>query len=91
LGALENWQSKEFEIRSEVLSPIEILRSATSINALLLQRSGDLGCVAPGALADLIVVQGDPMRDIGILSRPEENLLAVIKDDRFYKDRLSDD
>jgi hypothetical protein len=30
------------------------------------------------------------MRDIGILSRPEENLLAVIKDDRFYKDRLSD-
>jgi imidazolonepropionase-like amidohydrolase len=57
---------------------------------LLLQRSGDLGCVAPGALADLIVVQGDPMRDIGILSRPEENLLAVIKDDRFYKDRLSD-
>jgi len=90
LGALENWQSKEFEIRSEVLSPIEILRSATSINALLLQRSGDLGCVAPGALADLIVVQGDPMRDIGILSRPEENLLAVIKDGRFYKDRLSD-
>ena len=90
LGVLENWQSQEFEIRSEVFSPIEILRSATSVNAMLLQRSGDLGCVAPGALTDLIVVQGDPMRDIGILSRPEENLLAVIKDGRFHKDRLSD-
>jgi imidazolonepropionase-like amidohydrolase len=90
LGALENWQSHEFAIRSEVLSPIEILRSVTSINAALLQRSGELGCVAPGALADLIVVKGDPMRDIGILARPEENLLAVIKDGRFYKNRISD-
>jgi imidazolonepropionase-like amidohydrolase len=90
LGALESWQSREFAIRSEILSPIEILRSATSMNAALLQRSGELGCVADGALADLIVVKGDPMRDIRILARPEENVLAVMKDGRFYKNRLAD-
>jgi imidazolonepropionase-like amidohydrolase len=89
LGSLQHWQSREFVIRGEVLSPIEILRSATSMNAALLQRRGELGCVAPGALADLIVVKGDPTRDIGILARPEENLLAVIKDGRFYKDHIT--
>ncbi|NIQ96176.1 MAG: amidohydrolase family protein, partial [Desulfuromonadales bacterium] len=66
LGAMHRYQSTEFLIRAEVLSPAEILISATSGNAALLQAEGQLGVVAPGALADLIVVDGDPLSDLGL-------------------------
>ena len=67
LGAMHRYQSNEFLIRAEVLSPAEILVSATSGNATLLNAEGELGVVAPGALADLIVVDGDPLEDLGLL------------------------
>src|SRR5262249_35114558 len=66
LGALHREQSREFSLRAEVLSPLEILRSATSVNAELLERTGELGVVAAGALADLIVVDGNPLKDLGV-------------------------
>ena len=56
LGETHEQQSREFSIRAQVLSPAEILRSATVTNAEILNRSGELGVIAPGALADLLVV-----------------------------------
>lgn len=71
LGALMPQQSIEFRLRREVCSALEILRSATSVNADLLQMKGKLGAIAAGAFADLIVVDGNPLRDITVLERPE--------------------
>ena len=88
LGAMHEHQLSEFAIRAQVLPAAEILRQATSINAELLERSGDLGVVAPGALADLIVVDGDPVADIGLLSGQGEAVLMVMKSGAVYKDLM---
>ncbi|MEE8276057.1 MAG: amidohydrolase family protein [Alphaproteobacteria bacterium] len=89
LGRMQAHQSREFAIRAEALSPAEILLSATSVNAELLQRTGELGVVAAGALADLLVVDGDPLADISLLERPQATLAAIMKGGRFYRNRLS--
>jgi imidazolonepropionase-like amidohydrolase len=68
LGQTYTRQCREFTIRREVLSPVEILRQATLTNAAILQQEGKLCCVAPGAFADLPVVAGDPLKDIELLS-----------------------
>lgn len=67
LGRLMDQQSIEFRLRREVCTPIEILRSATSVNAALLQMEGKLGTIAPGACADLLIVEGNPLDDITVL------------------------
>ena len=59
LGQLQPDQSKEFLLRGEALSPREIIHSATIVGAELLGRVGELGVIAPGALADLLVVDGN--------------------------------
>lgn len=85
LGALQGRQSSEFTLRARVLKPIEILRSTCSINAELLMQSGQLGVIRPGAIADLLVVNGNPVDDIGLLARPAENLPIIMKGGRFHK------
>jgi imidazolonepropionase-like amidohydrolase len=85
LGAMHRYQSREFVIRAEAMPPLEVIRSATSTNAALLNRSGELGIVAPGARADLIAVDGDPLADIGLLDGEGEHLAMIMKDGVFYK------
>ena len=85
LGAMHEDQLTEFEIRARVLPSIEILRQATSLNAELLGRPGELGTVVPGALADLIAVDGDPVADLGVLSGQGERITLVMKGGRIYK------
>jgi imidazolonepropionase-like amidohydrolase len=66
-----------------------VLKSATSINAEIVQRSGDLGVIAPGAIADILVVDGKPLKDISVLTEPEKNLRLIMKDGEIYKTDLS--
>jgi imidazolonepropionase-like amidohydrolase len=79
LGELHVHQSEEFLIRAQVMRPADILRSATSVNARLLNREGELGVVKQGALADLIVVDGDPLKDISLLTRQGAHLPLIMK------------
>ncbi|MBS1106651.1 MAG: amidohydrolase [Deltaproteobacteria bacterium] len=88
LGETHPHQNQEFAIRARVLSSAEILRSATLVNAALLRREGELGVVAAGALADLLVVDGDPLADVTLLAEPGKNLSAVMKGGEFALDRL---
>lgn len=64
LGQLQVDQSREFQLRSEVVKPIDIIRSATTIGAQVVRQEGKLGCVKPGALADLIVVDGKDRKSV---------------------------
>jgi len=82
---MHRYQSREFVIRAEAMAPFDIIRSATIVNAELLNRTGELGIVTPGARADLIVVDGDPLADISLLDGQGENLTHVMKDGVFYK------
>jgi imidazolonepropionase-like amidohydrolase len=72
-GPLHHLQRDEFRTRAQIDAPLDVLRSATSVNAALLQRAGELGCIVEGACADIIAIDGDPREDISILyaDRPD--------------------
>jgi len=73
-------QGTEFTMRAEVLSPFEILHSATAVGAQILRMEGELGVVKPGALADLLLVDGNPLEDLGLLAADGRHLSMVMKD-----------
>lgn len=82
-------QLREFEMRQDLDSPVEILRSATATNAELLMEKGTLGTIAEGAYADLLIVDGNPLEDLGILMNPRKNLKFIMKDGVIYKNELT--
>jgi imidazolonepropionase-like amidohydrolase len=88
LGELYVQQTREFTIRSEVFSPLEILRQATSGSAEVLMQQGKLGCIAEGAHADMIVVDGDPLADISLLAKDGEALSLIMRAGKVVKNRL---
>ena len=88
LGTTYVQQCREFTIRREVSSPLEILRQATSINAEILQQDGRLGCIKAGAQADLLVVDGDPLRDIELLAARGKNLKLIMRAGELVKNDL---
>src|SRR5215472_10059236 len=85
LGPMHRYQSHEFVIRAEAMAPFQIIRSATIVNAELVNRAGELGIVAPGARADLIAVDGHPLADISLLDGQGERMTHIMKDGVFYK------
>ena len=88
LGETHPAQSRELLLRSQVQSPADVLRSATVVNADLLGRSGELGVLAPGAYADLLLVDGDPLTDIDVLARTDECLQLVMRAGAVVVDRV---
>jgi imidazolonepropionase-like amidohydrolase len=88
LAEMHRRQSDEFVIRRQVLPAAAVLRSATSVNAALLRKVGELGVIKPGALADLILVDGDPIADIGVLTGQGERIPFVMKGGEALIDRL---
>ena len=76
-------------------TPAETLCMATGTNAELLTMSGKrnpypgkLGVVEEGALADLILVDGNPLDDIHLVSDPDKNFLVIMKDGAIYKNKI---
>ncbi len=88
LGQLQVEQSREFLLRREVLSPIEIIRSATTVGAQILRMEGKLGTLKAGAYADLILVDGDPLKDLGLFQEQGKHLAAIVKGGVFHKNTL---
>jgi imidazolonepropionase-like amidohydrolase len=88
LGQLQNDHCNEFVIRREVMSAPDIIRSATLINAEIVNHAGKIGELIPGAFADLLVVDGDPYRDISVLLGEGRNLAAIMLNGRFAKNAL---
>ena len=81
-------QLREFEMRQDLDTPADILRSATVTNAELLMEKGTLGTIAEGAYADLLIVEGNPLADLGVLMNPQKNLKFIMKDGVAYKNEL---
>jgi imidazolonepropionase-like amidohydrolase len=88
LGALQSEQSSEFRIRSAVQSPVEILRSATTVAAELIGMAGVVGVVAPQASADLLVLDRNPLDDAAILAEPQLSVRMVISRGRVHRSDL---
>ncbi len=82
-------QSDEFVVRAQVEAPFATLHSATAVNAEILNMQDQLGVVKAGALADLLVVDGNPLDDISLLTGQGAHIKAIIKDGLFVKDELA--
>lgn len=80
LGGMHRYQNEEFRLRAQVQPIIDVIRSATTTAAELLGRSGRLGVLAPGATADLLVLDADPLADVTVLADIGDHLRAVVQD-----------
>jgi imidazolonepropionase-like amidohydrolase len=87
---------EEFTARTQWFSNAEILRQATSQNGELWAMAGPrnpypeakIGVIEPGAFADLLIMEGNPLEDIAVMTRPEENLRIIMKGGEIYKNTL---
>jgi imidazolonepropionase-like amidohydrolase len=77
------WHGKEAElfVKEIGMTPMEAILANTSRNAALMGLDGEVGVIAPGKLADIVIWNSDPLADITVLQRPSE-ISAVIKDGR---------
>jgi imidazolonepropionase-like amidohydrolase len=81
LGAMHDAQLSEFTLRAQSQPAAEVLQAAT-VNAAELLGQHDLGRIEGGALADLLLLDADPLPDIAVLTRPETHLRAVLQGGR---------
>ena len=88
LGELYVKECTEFALRRDVFTPVEILRQATSNNAEMMQLEGKLGTIAPEAFADLLVVDGDPLADIGLIAADGKHLRAIVRNGEVLRNEL---
>jgi imidazolonepropionase-like amidohydrolase len=82
LGPMHKYQNEEFLVRSEVQPALAILRSATITGARLLGREGQTGELSAGADADMVLLDADPLEDIGVLAEPAKYVQAVVQQGR---------
>ena len=85
LGGLRKYHCMEFELLAKVLTPAEIIRSATVIGAELCRLKGEVGTIAAGAAADLLVVDGNPLDDITLLMDNGAHMPMIMRAGRFVK------
>lgn len=90
LGPLGAAQTEEFKLRAQVLSPLEVLRSATLNPARMLGQEKALGQVAEGFEADILFLGANPLEDVTILDEPHRYVHGVMKEGRVYKSRSTD-
>jgi imidazolonepropionase-like amidohydrolase len=89
LGPLRDRQSRELALQAEIQTTREVLVSATAVNAEILGLRGQLGVVAVGALADLLLVDGDPLEDLGLLQGQGRHLAIVMKGGVVHANRFA--
>ena len=89
LGEAQTWQNREFAIRAELEPARDVLGAMYRTNPKLCHLEGQVGCIVPGALADLVVTDVDPLADLAGLADPEKALAVVIARGRPIKNRLA--
>ena len=85
LGECQIYQSDELSIKAEVVGNYEAIRHATEVNAEILNMSDELGVIKVNALADILIVDGNPSKDIGLLTNDAKFIPKIMKDGVFYK------
>lgn len=88
LGPFHKYQSIEFTLRRQVMRPLDIIRSATVVCAELFNMKGEIGEISPGAYADILVIDGNPLEDIKLLQAEHNRLRVIMKEGRFIINSL---
>jgi imidazolonepropionase-like amidohydrolase len=89
LGALQVDQSLEFIHRAKVLKPIEIIRQATLVGAEIVQQEGKLGVIKAGAYADMIAIDGNPLKKLELFLGQGKHMPMIMKAGKFHKNALT--
>ena len=87
LGRMHERQPSEFGLRAPAMPPVEVLQSATITAARLMRQEQRIGQIVPGAWADLLVVDGDPMESLQMLAEPETGIRLLMQGGRVIYDR----
>ena len=82
-------QASEMRFRSEVDQPVDILRSATSVNAEIAQLDGETGRIEAGLSADLIVLENNPFNDLSVFERYREEVSLIVRSGDVIKNQLN--
>jgi imidazolonepropionase-like amidohydrolase len=88
LGDMHRYQSLEFTLKAQVLTPHEAITCATNTNAELLNMTGEIGVLTPGAYADLLVVDGNPLKDLNLLQEQGRYLKLIMREGEIFKNEL---
>ncbi|RVT54154.1 metal-dependent hydrolase family protein [Rubrivivax albus] len=89
LGHMHARQNSEFTLRAPAVAPLALLQSATFTAARLMGQERHIGVLAPGALADLLIVDGDPATGLDMLATPETGIRLLMQGGRVITDRLA--
>ena len=87
LGEAQPWQNQEFAIRADLEPAVDVLASMYRVNARLCGREGSIGVLAPGASADVVVTEVNPLEKLAALADPDAVLGAVVARGRVIVDR----
>ena len=87
LGDMMTQRTVELELKAQVMKPMEVLLSATRVNAELFRMQDKIGSVEPGKYADLLVVAGNPLKNLRVLQN-QDSLRLIMKGGRVYKRTL---
>jgi imidazolonepropionase-like amidohydrolase len=87
LGDMMAQRAVEFELKAQVMPPMEVLLSATRVNAELFRMADKIGTIEPGKYADLIVVGGNPLKNLRVF-QDQDTLRVIMKGGRLYKHTL---
>ncbi|MBL8334612.1 MAG: amidohydrolase family protein [Rubrivivax sp.] len=89
LGHMHDRQLEEFALRAQVQSPAEILQAATAVAAQLLRAEGEIGTLATGARADVLVLEGDPTASVDLWSDPAANIRLLMQGGQVVRSSLT--
>ena len=85
LGHMHARQSGEFALRTAAMSAVEALQSATFVAAQLMRQEGQIGQLVAGAFADLLIVDGEPTRDLSMLAAPDIGVRLLMQGGRIVR------
>lgn len=88
LGPMQIYKGMELELKSRVLGPMGAIVASTKTNAELLKKEKDLGTIEAAKLADLILINGDPLKDVKLFQQYQEKISLIIQGGEIYKNIL---
>ena len=90
LAGMHALQTREFSVRAKSLPAVEVVRSATTNAAKLLRMDGKLGVISKDAIADMLILDKDPLEDVTVLDRMEQTCYGIVKEGRVVMSKISD-
>ncbi len=88
IGPYQELKGRELALKAQVMTPMEAIQAATRTNAELIGLIDSIGTLEPGKMADLIVVDGNPLDDLSLLERGHQSVVLVMKAGQIAKNKL---